>query len=65
MSKIGIGLRFTHDNKDGVILQTYNKLPKHHKREIEDGPFYGVHYEGGDYIWYNKQEIVEILKQNK
>jgi hypothetical protein len=48
-----------------VIKISYNKLPKHHKREIEDGPFYGVHYEGGDYIWYNKQEIVEILKQNK
>tara|TARA_R110000824_G_scaffold113599_5_gene263368 strand:- start:4989 stop:5189 length:201 start_codon:yes stop_codon:yes gene_type:complete len=63
VNKIGIGLRFTYNSKDGVVLQTYNKLPKHHNRENEVGPFYGVHYEGSNYTWYNKEELMGILNQ--
>jgi len=65
ISKIGIGLRITHDNKDGVILQTCNKLPKHHNREKEVGLFYGVHYEECNYTWYNEQELIKILNQKE
>ena len=64
MGKRGIGLRFMYNSKEGVILQTCNKLPKHHNRENEVGPFYGVHYEGGDYNWYNEQKLKEILNQD-
>jgi hypothetical protein len=64
MNKIGIGLRFTHSNKDGVVLQTCNILPKHHNRENEVGPFYGVHYDGGNYTWYSEQELIK-LQNNK
>ena len=60
VNKIGIGLRFTYNSKDGVVLQTYNKLPKHHNRENEVGPFYGVHYEGGKYTWYSEQELLKL-----
>ena len=62
MGKIGIGLRFICNSKEGVILQTCNKLPKHHNRETEIGPFYGVHYVEGNYTWHNEQELKEILK---
>ena len=47
-----IGLRFGRN--EGVILQTCKQLPKHHNRDNEQGPFYGVHYEEPyRYVWYN------------
>jgi len=57
-----IGISFGEYKDRGVILQSCKNLPKHHKRELEIGPFYGVSYESGKYVWYNIKEIVELLK---
>tara|TARA_R110000803_G_scaffold41987_1_gene90143 strand:+ start:2399 stop:2599 length:201 start_codon:yes stop_codon:yes gene_type:complete len=61
MGGLRIGSRFTYNGKEGVILQICNKLPKHHNRENETGPFYGVHYEESNYVWYNEQELIKII----
>lgn len=58
--ELGIGTRIVHNDIEGVILQTCKQLPKHHNRETEIGPFYGVHYEEGNYTWYNEQELIKI-----
>ena len=42
------------------IIHTYT----HHNRENEVGPFYGVHYDGGNYTWYSEQELIK-LQNNK
>ena len=55
-----IGIRFEHEDKEGVVLQTCQHLPKHHKREEEVGPFYGVYYEA-EYVWYNDADIKKLL----
>lgn len=67
MSKkvLRIGLRFQTEEKEGVILQSCANLPKHHNREGEVGPFYGVHYEGDGYTWYNAEQLLEILKESR
>jgi len=57
-----IGITFGEYKDKGLILQSYNKLPKYHGRETEVGPFYGVTYESGKYVWYSKKEIIELLK---
>jgi len=61
--KLGIGTRFTNNRKEGVVLQTCKKLHSHHNRENEDGPFYGVHYDGGNYTWYSEKELIELVKR--
>jgi|TARA_R110000751_G_scaffold1251_2_gene4809 hypothetical protein len=48
----------------GVVLQTCKILPKHHKRENEVGPFYGVNYVSGKYVWHNQKEMEQLLKKN-
>jgi hypothetical protein len=63
--KLRIGVRFQSENKEGVILQSCGNLPKHHNREDEKGPFYGVHYEGGKYTWYSEEQLLEVLKKSK
>jgi len=60
-----IGLRFTYNNKEGVILQTCKQLPKHHNRENEVGPFYGVHYDEGVYTWYSEHELLKLRNKDK
>ena len=30
--------------------------------ENEVGPFYGVHYVSGKYVWYSQKEMVQLLK---
>lgn len=57
-----LGVAFNEYNDRGVILQFCKTLPIHHKRETEVGPFYGVGYESGKYVWYNKEEITELLE---
>lgn len=61
MIRIGITIG-EYENK-GIILQSCKTLPKHHKRQYEVGPFYGVSYESGKYVWYNQREIEELLKK--
>jgi hypothetical protein len=61
-NKIGIGFRFDEHGSNGVILQSCKELPKHHNREDEVGPFYGVHYEDGEYTWYSKSQLEEIIE---
>jgi len=55
-----IGIRFEYNSKEGVILQTCIRLPEHHKRGEEHGPFYGVYYEE-EYVWYNCEDIKKLL----
>ena len=49
--KIIIGYSFEHDKKCGIILQETGKLPLFHDRVDEKGPFYGVSYNTGKYIF--------------
>lgn len=63
--KIRIGYRFEHDDKFGVILQEVGKLSEHHGRDDEEGPFYGVNYNKGKYIWYSRKEMEKIFEDNK
>jgi|TARA_R110000772_G_scaffold156259_1_gene267367 hypothetical protein len=56
-----IGTTFGEYGDRGVILQYCKVLPKHHKRENEVGPFYGVNYESNKYVWYNQKEMIELL----
>jgi hypothetical protein len=58
---IRIGLIINEYENRGVILQSCKTLPKHHNREDEVGPFYGVSYESGEYIWYNQKEMEKLL----
>ena len=62
MSRIGV--TFGEYKNKGVILQSCKTLPKNYKRQNEVGPFYGVSYESGEYVWYNQKEIDQILKNN-
>lgn len=61
---IRIGLIINEYENRGVILQSCKTLPKHHNRKDEVGPFYGVSYESGDYVWYNKEQMEDLLKTN-
>ena len=63
--EIRIGYEFDHDKKHGIILQSTGKLPLFHKRDNEVGPFYGVNYNSGKYIWYNREQMEEIFERNK
>ena len=63
--KIIIGYSFGHDKKRGIILQETGKLPLFHDREDEKGPFYGVSYNTGKYIWYSRKQMEEIFENNK
>ena len=65
IKKIRIGYSFEHDKKHGIILQETGKLPLFHDREDEEGPFYGVSYNTGKYIWYNRKQMEEIFENNK
>ncbi len=58
---ITIGLRFTHNDREGVVLQMCNKLPNHYNSEDIGGPFYGVYYEE-NYVWYSEQELTNIIR---
>ena len=63
--KIIIGYGFKHDKKHGIILQETGELPSFHDRGSEEGPFYGVSYNTGKYIWYNRKQMEEIFENNK
>jgi hypothetical protein len=58
---MGIGFRFSLDGVEGVVLQSWRTLPKHHKRDNEKGPFYGVLFEDSKYIWYNEKELKKLI----
>jgi Uma2 family endonuclease len=57
-----IGFSFDEYVDRGVVLQMCKTLPKHHNRQDEIGPFYGVSYNSGKYIWYSEKEMTQLLK---
>jgi hypothetical protein len=61
-----IGLRFTHDDKECVILQSGKNLPLIKQTGEEgEGPFFGVNYPNNEYVWYNYVDISKLLNQSK
>jgi hypothetical protein len=61
-----IGIRFTYDSKEGVILQSGKELPPYLKTGKEgSGPFFGVSYPDNEYVWYNHEDISKVLNTSK
>ncbi len=61
-----IGIRFNHEDKEGVILQSGKDLPKYLQTGEEgDGPFFGVSYPNSEYVWYNYKDINNILNKSR
>jgi hypothetical protein len=61
-----IGIRFSHEDKEGIILQSGKDLPKYLQTGKEGkGPFFGVSYPDSEYIWYNYEDIYNIINKSR
>jgi|TARA_R110000803_G_scaffold43461_1_gene92700 hypothetical protein len=61
-----IGISFNFNDKEGIILQSGKNLPPYLQTGEEgEGPFYGVSYPNSEYIWYNYEDIYNILNKSR